>query len=151
MLHDGGIAQWDGTSWTFPMSKTTDGNPGHARSKNGVLYVSFDDEGVVRWDLNSASALSSWSTANSLHSDEITEMMISGNQLLFASPSNGLARYDWSSGFWLSTWNDGNWLSSNSISEWLALVQICLYSTEMNFEFMMRLSAYLPAQYPSQA
>ena len=114
--HDGGIAQWDGTSWTFPMSKTTDGEPLDMLEVNGVLYVSFDDEGVVRWDLNSASALSSWSTANSLHSDEITEMMISGNQLLFASPSNGLARYDWSSGFWLSTWNDGNWLSSNSIS-----------------------------------
>ena len=64
--HDGGIAQWDGTSWTFPMSKTTDGEPLDMLEVNGVLYVSFDDEGVVRWDLNSASALSSWSPAHSL-------------------------------------------------------------------------------------
>ena len=42
--------------------------------------------------------------------------MVSGNQLLLASPSEGLARYDWSSGFWLSTWNDGNWLTSNTIN-----------------------------------
>ena len=114
--NEDGIAQWDGLTWNFPLSKTTDGEPLDMIEANGILYVSFDDEGVVRWDLNSASALSTWSTANSLHSDEITEMMVSGNQLLFASPSDGLARYDWSSGFWLSTWDDGNWLSSNTIS-----------------------------------
>ena len=99
--NEDGIAQWDGLTWNFPLSKTTDGEPLDMIEANGILYVYFDDEGVVRWDLNSASALSTLSTANSLHSDEITEMMVSGNQLLFASPSDGLARYDWSSGFWL--------------------------------------------------
>ena len=111
-----GIAQWDGVSWSFPMTKTTQGVALDMLEVNNILYISFDDEGVVRWDLNSGSALSTWSTANSLHSDEITEMIVSGNQLLLASPSNGLARYDWSSGFWLSTWNDGNWLTSNAIN-----------------------------------
>ena len=111
-----GVAQWDGLSWNFPMTKTTSGEALDMSEVNNILYISFDDEGVVRWDLNSGSALSTWSTANSLHSDEITEIMVSGNQLLLASPDNGLARYDWSSGFWLSTWNDGNWLTSNTIN-----------------------------------
>tara|TARA_Y100000766_G_scaffold112496_1_gene96451 strand:- start:41069 stop:49372 length:8304 start_codon:yes stop_codon:yes gene_type:complete len=111
-----GIAQWDGLGWTAAMSKTTPQECLDMIEVDNVLYVSFDDEGVVRWDLNSGSALTTWSTANSLHSDEVTEMMVSGNQLLLASPSNGLARYDWSSGFWLSTWNDGNWLTSNTIN-----------------------------------
>ncbi|MDA9156414.1 hypothetical protein N9N88_02580, partial [Candidatus Poseidoniaceae archaeon] len=114
--YENGIAQWDGLNWTFPMTKLTSGKALDIAEVNGVLYVSFDDEGVVRWDLNSGSALSTWSTANSLHSDEIVEMMVSGNQILFASPDSGLARYDWNSGFWLSTWTDGNWLASNSIN-----------------------------------
>ena len=112
-----GVAQWDGVSWSFKqLAQTTQGVALDMVEVNNILYISFDDEGVVRWDLNSGSALSTWSTANSLHSDEITEMIVSGNQLLLASPSNGLARYDWSSGFWLSTWNDGNWLTSNTIN-----------------------------------
>ena len=114
--NENGIAQWDGLSWNFPMTKTTFGAALDMVEVNNILYISFDDEGVVRWDINSGSPLSTWSTANSLHSDEITEMMVSGNQLLLASPNNGLARYDWSSGFWLSTWNDGNWLTSNTIN-----------------------------------
>ena len=114
--YDGGIAQWDGTNWSFPVTKLSPGTALDILEANGVLYVSFDDEGVARWDLNSGSALSTWSSANSLHSDEIVEMMISGNQILFASPDSGLARYDWNSGFWLSTWTDGNWLASNSIN-----------------------------------
>jgi hypothetical protein len=111
-----GVAQWDGVSWSVAMTKTTQGVALDMLEVNNILYISFDDEGVVRWDLAAGSALSTWSTANSLHSDEITEMIVSGNQLLLASPSNGLARYDWSSGFWLSTWNDGNWLTSNAIN-----------------------------------
>ena len=114
--NENGIAQWDGLSWNFPMTKTSQGAALDMLEVNNILYVSFDNEGVVRWDVNSGNALSTWSTANSLHSDEITEMMVSGNQLLLASPSDGLARYDWSSGFWLSTWDDGNWLSSNAIN-----------------------------------
>ncbi|MBT5595231.1 MAG: hypothetical protein HOJ60_06840 [Euryarchaeota archaeon] len=111
-----GVVQWDGQSWQSSVVKTTSGACLDMIEVDNILYISFDGEGVVRWDLNSGSALSTWTSANSLHSDEITEMIVSGNQLLFASPSNGLARYDWSSGFWLSTWNDGNWLTSNTIN-----------------------------------
>jgi hypothetical protein len=66
-----GIAQWDGLSWSAAMSKTTSGVCLDMIEVNNILYISFDDEGVVRWDLNSGSALSTWSTANSLHSDEL--------------------------------------------------------------------------------
>tara|TARA_B100001093_G_scaffold516803_1_gene596502 strand:+ start:46591 stop:54879 length:8289 start_codon:yes stop_codon:yes gene_type:complete len=111
-----GVAQWDGTSWTFPLTKSSEGSALDMLEVDNILYVSFDDEGVARWDLSAGNALSTWTTANSLHSDEISEMMVSGNQLLLASPSDGLARYDWSSGFWLSTWNDANWLTSNTIN-----------------------------------
>jgi hypothetical protein len=83
---------------------------------NGILYISMDSAGVARYDLASGQMLSTWSTANSLHSDEVHELMISGNQLLMASADAGLARYDWSSGFWLSTWDSGNWLASDDVS-----------------------------------
>ena len=105
---------WNGGSW----ANVADMN-GAALAMievDGILYVSMDDGGVARYDLSSGQLLSTWSTANSLHSDEIVEIALSGNQLLFASPDAGLARYDWSSGFWLSTWNDGNWLASNDIT-----------------------------------
>lgn len=114
--NENGIAQWNGLSWSSPMIKTSPGKANSILEVDNVLYVAFEDEGVVRWDLSSSTALSTWSTANALHSDDITEMMISGNQILFASQDNGLARYDWSSGFWLSTWNNGNWLASNTIN-----------------------------------
>ena len=76
--------------------------------------------------MNTNSALSTWTTANNLHSDSISEFLISGNQLLMASKDNGLARYDWSSGFWLSTWSSSNWLNSNYIGD-LVLSNNILY------------------------
>ena len=113
-----GVAQWDGGSWTFPATKSTDGAALAMIELDAVLYISFDDEGVSRYGViqQGLSSLSSWSTANSLHSDEVTQFMVSGNQLLMASSDAGLARYDWSSGFWLSTWNSGNWLASDNVA-----------------------------------
>ena len=48
--------------------------------------------------------------------NEVTDIETAGNQLLFASEDNGLARYNWNSGFWLATWSDSNWLPSNVVS-----------------------------------
>ena len=105
---------WNGGSWANVADM--EGTTLAMVEANGILYISMDDRGVARYNLANGQLLSTWSTANSLHSDEIVEIAISGNQLLFASPDAGLARYDWSSGFWLSTWNDGNWLASNDIT-----------------------------------
>lgn len=107
-------------SWTSGAWSETDALGGAAildmLEVDGVLYIATDGDGVMRYSVSNGVMLSDWSTANSLHSDEITSLQISGNQLLMASSDAGLARYDWSSGFWLSTWNSGNWLSSNDIT-----------------------------------
>ena len=105
---------WNGVAWT----KVSDMNGACLAmlEVNGVLYISMEGAGVARYDLVSGQMLSTWSTANNLHSDQVTQLMISGNQILFASSDAGLARYDWSSGFWLSTWSDSNWLDSSDIA-----------------------------------
>ena len=58
------------------------------------------------------SPLSPWSTANTLHSDFISDFAIAGNQLLISSFDAGIARRELTNNFWLATWNSGNWLSS---------------------------------------
>ena len=112
---DSGLFSWTSGAWS-----ETDALGGAAildmLEVDGVLYIATDGDGVMRYSVSNGVMLSDWSTANSLHSDEITSLQISGNQLLMASSDAGLARYDWSSGFWLSTWNSGNWLSSNDIT-----------------------------------
>ena len=110
-----GVSLWNGAAWVSVA--TTDSNKAISMIElNGILYTSIDDTGVSRYDLSTGQSLSTWSTANSLHSDEVTQLMVSGNQLLMASSDAGLARYDWSSGFWLSTWNSGNWLASDDVA-----------------------------------
>ena len=61
--------------------------------------------------------LSTWSTANNLHSDSVRSFHLAGNQLLLTSEDAGLARYDWNTGFWLSTWTENNWLTSNNVAD----------------------------------
>ena len=111
------ISVFDGNSWTDVLTKSTDGASLDIIELDGVVYFSFDDEGVIRWDMNSNSQLSTWTTANNLHSDTISSFFESGNQLLLSSDDAGLARYDWNTGFWLSTWNENNWLTSNSVAD----------------------------------
>ena len=113
-----GIHQWDGTKWSLvAAAPATDGLP-EALSMietNGVVYASLNGLGVLRYNTNTQQALGSWSTANNLHSDSVTHMAVSGNQLLLGSPNNGVGRYDASAGFWLSTWTSANWLNSDNI------------------------------------
>ena len=111
------ISVYDGSTWSDAYTKSTAGSALDIIEAGNVLYFSFEDEGIVRWNMNTNSALSTWTTANNLHSDSVTKFLISGNQLLMASEDNGLARYDWSSGFWLSTWSSSNWLNSNYIGD----------------------------------
>ena len=59
----------------------------------GVVYAAVEGAGVLRYDTSTGTALSTWSSANNLHSDRITHMITSGNQLLLGSPDNGLARF----------------------------------------------------------
>ena len=120
------ISVFNGAAWTDAYTKSTAGEALDIIEAGNVLYFSFESEGVVRWDMNTNSALSTWTTANNLHSDSVTEFLISGNQLLMASEDSGLARYDWSSGFWLSTWSSSNWLNSNYIGD-LVLSNNILY------------------------
>ncbi len=111
------ISVYDGVAWSDAYTKTTSGKALDIIETNNILYFSFESEGVVRWDMNTNSALSTWTTANNLHSDSVSKFLVSGNQLLMASEDNGLARYDWNAGFWLSTWSSANWLTSNSVGD----------------------------------
>ena len=114
-----GIVMWDGAAWTSVASVTTTDGGTQALSMvevAGVVYAAIEGVGVLRYDTTASSALSTWSSANTLHSDSITHMAVSGNQLLLASPDNGLARFDYAAGFWLSTWNSANWLSSDTVA-----------------------------------
>lgn len=111
------IAVFDGNDWNNVLFKSPVGQALDIIETGNVLYFSFENGGVLRWDLTTNSELSAWSSANNLHSDSVTSFEISGNQLLMTSEDAGLARYDWNTGFWLSTWNDGNWLTSNKVAD----------------------------------
>ena len=114
-----GVVMWDGTAWTSVASVTTTDGGTQALSMievAGVVYAAIEGVGVLRYDTATSSALSTWSSANTLHSDSITHMAVSGNQLLLGSSDNGLARFDYAAGFWLSTWTSANWLSSDTVA-----------------------------------
>ena len=83
-----GIVKWDGSSWISVASVTsTDGGTEALAMAEvaGVVYAAIDDVGVLRYDTTTASGLSTWSSANTLHSDSITDITVSGNQLLLGS------------------------------------------------------------------
>ncbi len=117
---DGTLLTLDATNtWSQVVSSSSSNWPSPTQvfdlhEEGGILYAATDS-GVGRYDVNTNQPLSVWSSANVLHSDEVTSIETAGNQLLFASEDNGLARYNWNSGFWLATWNDANWLPSNSV------------------------------------
>ena len=121
MTSDGTLLQHDASNaWSQVVSATSNSWPSSTRvndlhEQGGILYAATNN-GVGRYDLNNNQPLSTWSSANVLHSNDVTKMETAGNQLLFASSDNGLARYNWNSGFWLATWSDANWLPSNVVS-----------------------------------
>ena len=121
MTSDGTLLSLDATNtWSQIVSASSNNWPSSTEvndlhEENGILYAATNS-GVGRYDLNNNQPLSVWSSANVLHSDDVTKMESAGNQLLFASNDNGLARYNWNSGFWLATWSDANWLPSNVVS-----------------------------------
>ena len=121
MTNDGTLLELDASNtWSQIVSASPNGWPestevNDLHEQNGILYAATNN-GVGRYDLNSNQPLSTWNSANVLHSDNVTGMETASNQLLFASADNGLARYNWNSGFWLATWNDANWLPSNKVS-----------------------------------
>jgi len=108
-----------GTGWTLEQASGTTnwptGTPWKTFEHNGIIYVSLLGGGVGRWDVSTMTPLSPWTTANNLHSDYISEFLVSGNQLLISSYDAGIARRDLSGNFWLATWNSGNWLSSDNV------------------------------------
>ena len=114
----GGLMMHNGSAWTTvatpPGSNT---GPAHALYEaNGVIYTALENAGVLRYDTVTEQALSTWSTANVLHSDDIRTIATAGNQLLFGSADNGIGRFNLNAGFWLSSWNDANWLDDNAIA-----------------------------------
>ncbi len=121
MTGDGTLLELDASNvWTQVVSASSNSWPSSTEvndlhEQNGILYAATNN-GVGRYDLNANQPLSVWSSANVLHSNEITAIETAGNQLLFASDDSGLARYNWNSGFWLATWSDANWLPSNEVS-----------------------------------
>ena len=114
-----GVSKWDGSGWNSVQTISGQIVPDSATTMlevNGILYTAFDGAGVLRYDLATNSPLSSWNTGNTLHSDDVTTLAVSGNQLLLGSSDNGLARFDYVAGFWLSTWSASNWLDSDEIA-----------------------------------
>ena len=114
-----GLYGWNGGAWTSLIAVTTSDSPTSALAMaevSGIVYASIAEAGIVRFNTANNQALSTWSTANSLHSDNVNIITTSGSQLLLGSLDNGVGRYDFSAGFWLSTWNAANWLDSNIIS-----------------------------------
>lgn len=113
-----GLHQWDGSSWNS-LSTSIGSTNSEALSMievSGIVYAALEGVGVLRYDTAAATGLSTWSSANNLHSDTITHMAVSGNQLLMGSPDNGLGRFDYAAGFWLSTWTSANWLADDGIA-----------------------------------
>lgn len=113
-----GVMMFDGSQWSSLMTAPASDGPRDALAileLNNRLYVSIDGVGIMRYDLATSAALSTWSTANNLHSDSVTHMTQSGNQLLLGSSDNGVGRFDYVQGFWLSTWTSANWLDDNEI------------------------------------
>jgi len=108
-----------GTGWTMEAgSGSTNWPDGFCVDlflDNGVVYAPLWEGGVARWDLNSWSAMSAWTSDNHLPSDNVNMISKSGSQLLIATYDGGISRYDTSGGFWLSDWNDGNWLAANYV------------------------------------
>ena len=117
----GGLFQYDysANSWqNLADSNDANWNGGFSIDMiehNGIIYVSSWENGINRWDISSATSLSTWTTANVLHSDYIWSITVTNNQILFGSYDNGVARFDWNSNFWLSTWNSANWLAADDI------------------------------------
>jgi type II secretory pathway pseudopilin PulG len=113
-----GIYKWDGQAWTSVVSATSPDAEAEALAMievNNVVYASLDGKGILRYDTATNQALSTWTSANTLHSDRVAHMTLSGNQLLLGSLDNGVGRFDHSAGFWLSTWSSANWLDDNEI------------------------------------
>ena len=111
------IATFDGQDWNNVITFGPYGRALDIIEIDNVMYFSFENEGVVRWDMVADTQLSTWSTANNLHSDSVRSFHLAGNQLLLTSEDAGLARYDWNTGFWLSTWTENNWLTSNNVAD----------------------------------
>ncbi|MGB1587507.1 MAG: hypothetical protein ACPHJD_01685 [Poseidonia sp.] len=113
-----GLYEWVAGAWSSVITVTSIDAPTQAlamHDANGIVYASIEDVGVLRYDTGSNQGLSTWSTANSLHSDNVAHIAVSGNQLLLGSTDNGVGRFDYAAGFWLSTWTSANWLNSNDI------------------------------------
>ena len=114
-----GLYEWDGGAWKQRVVSTSSDIITRALAMvevNGIVYASIEGAGVLRYNTANAQALSTWSTANSLHSDNVVHMMPSGNQLLLGSTDFGVGRFDFTAGFWLSTWTSANWLNSDNIA-----------------------------------
>ena len=123
------LYSWTGSAWNPEVSVTTSDGPTTALAMaevNGIVYAAIAGAGVLRYNTANGQPLSTWNTANSLHSDNIVHIQVSGNQLLLGSTDSGVGRFDYAAGFWLSTWSSANWLDSNSIGG-LARVGSTLY------------------------
>lgn len=118
------------SGWTMEQASGTQnwphGLPRGVLEDDGILYIplwetgtgdsGFAAAGVARWDLMTNSPLSTWSTANDLHSDKITDIIRVGDQLFFASADAGIGRYDVPGDLWKVTWDADNWLLDNRVA-----------------------------------
>ena len=108
-----------GTGWTQERVAGSTGWPAGqpiaSHLLNSVLYVSIADEGVARWDMANSQPLTTWSSANWLPSDMVTDFVEEGSRILMPTDDAGVARYDYQGQFWLGTWSTSNGLASNEV------------------------------------
>ena len=98
---------------TFPISTT--GDVLTMEIIGQYVYVSMADEGVIRYD-TATSTSSVWSSANVLHSDQVTSIVQMGLQILFGSEDAGIARFNPALNLWQATWSSANWLADDEIN-----------------------------------
>lgn len=107
------------TSWLLKRQAGTtnwpSGTPTAVWDHLDVLHVGIRGGGVALWDVGTGTALSGWSTANQLPSDDVIQLVESGTNLLIVTEDAGIARRDIPTGTWLATWSSANWLASDDM------------------------------------
>ena len=110
-----------GNSWNMEQtsgnSDWPEGMPKDVESVNGIMYVAIENGGIARWDTSSNSVLSLLEgPTNNIH-----EMIISGDVIYVATTDNGVLRWNYAQNAWISAWTDSNWLNDNNVIDLVLL------------------------------
>ncbi|MED5485746.1 MAG: hypothetical protein VYE59_03935, partial [Candidatus Thermoplasmatota archaeon] len=80
--------------------------------------VSIEEGGIARWDTNTNSVLDLLEDPNT---NNVHEMIISGDVLYIATRDNGVLRWNYAQDSWISSWTNANWLNENNVVDLVKL------------------------------